>query len=478
MAALENGLAIDTVLDELRAMHAADEPGRGRPGVANTFDSGSASVEDVAVRAFEMYLHVNGLYPTSFPSVATLEHQVVGAVGEMLHAPGGAAGSWTSGGTESCLLAAKAARDGRRDVERPQIVFARSAHAAWAKAAKYFGLEPVIVDIDPVTMTADVAAIEAAIGERTVLVVVSAPSYGHGVIDPIPQIAAICARRGVRCHVDACIGGWVLPFAERLGHDVPAWDFRVPGVDSISVDLHKYGYAPKGCSVVLYRTAALRRPQYFVASDWTGYPVVNPTMQSSRSGGLIAAAWAVMRHIGADGYLELVRRTLDATRELVAGVEAIDGLRILGEPASSLVAVTTDGVDFFPFLDELERLGWAVQPQLSQPGGVPPTIHLTMTATHGPHVADLLAALRGAVAGARERGPLPTSDQLRFVDELAALAESREGISADALTELMLKAGLLSDGRMAPVHALLDGLPGGLRESVLLAFFEGLNPPL
>ncbi|MEU0934701.1 aspartate aminotransferase family protein [Embleya sp. NPDC005971] len=472
-----DGRSVDEVLAELTAMHAGDEPGRGRPGVANTFDSGAASVEAVAVRAFELYLHVNGLYPTSFPSVATLEHQVVAAVGEMLHAPAGAAGSWTSGGTESCLLAAKAARDARPEIVRPQIVFARSAHAAWAKAAKYFGLDPVIVDIDPVRMTADVAAIERAITDDTVLVVASAPSYGHGVVDTIPEIAAICARRGVRCHVDACIGGWVLPFAEQLGHPVPAWDFRVPGVDSISVDLHKYGYAPKGCSIVLYRTAALRRTQYFVASDWTGYPVVNSTMQSSKSGGLIAAAWAVLRHLGAAGYRDLVTRTLAATAELVEGIAGIEGLRVLGAPATSLVAVTTDGVDFFAFLDELERLGWAVQPQLSQTG-IPPTIHLTMTATHGPHVPELLTALRSAVRAAGDRDPLPTPEQLLAVDELTALAASEAGVTADALTELMFKAGLLTDGRLAPVHALLDHLPAHLREAALLAFFEGLNPPL
>ncbi|MFF7247007.1 pyridoxal phosphate-dependent decarboxylase family protein [Embleya sp. NPDC008237] len=472
-----DGRPVAEVLAELTAMHAGDEPGRGRPGVANTFDSGAASVEAVAVRAFELYLHVNGLYPTSFPSVATLEHQVVAAVGEMLHAPAGAAGSWTSGGTESCLLAAKAARDARPDLARPQIVFARSAHAAWAKAAKYFGLDPVIVDIDPIHLTADVAAIERAITDDTVLVVASAPSYGHGVVDTIPEIAAICARRGVRCHVDACIGGWVLPFAEQLGHAVPPWDFRVPGVDSISVDLHKYGYAPKGCSIVLYRTAALRRTQYFVASDWTGYPVVNSTMQSSKSGGLIAAAWAVLRHLGADGYRDLVTRTLAATTDLVEGVAEIAGLRVLGAPAASLVAVTTDGVDFFAFLDELERLGWAVQPQLSQPG-IPPTIHLTMTATHGPHIPELLTALRSAVHAAGERDPLPTPEQLGAVAELTALADSEAGVTADALTELMFKTGLLTDGRLAPVHALLDHLPAHLREAALLAFFEGLNPPL
>ncbi|GCE02433.1 pyridoxal phosphate-dependent decarboxylase family protein [Embleya hyalina] len=477
MGGFADGRPAAEVLAELTALHAGDEPGRGRPGVANTFDSGSASVEDVAVRAFELYLHVNGLYPTSFPSVATLEHEVVAIVGEQVHAPPGAAGSWTSGGTESCLLAAKAARDARPDVQRPRIVFARSAHAAWAKAAGYFGLDPVIVEIDPVAMTADVAAIERAIDDDTVLVVASAPSYGHGVVDPIPEIAAICARRGVRCHVDACIGGWVLPFAEQLGHPVPPWDFRVPGVDSISVDLHKYGYTPKGCSILLYRTAALRRSQYFVGSDWTGYPVVNPTMQSSKSGGLIAAAWAVLRHLGADGYRELVTETLAATRELVDGVGEIPELRILGAPAASLVAVTTNGVDFFAFLDELERLGRSVQPQLSQPN-VPPTIHLTMTATHGPHVPDLLHALRTAARTAATREPLPTAEQLRAVDRLTALAAADGGVSPDALTELMVDTGLLSDGRLAPVHALLDHLPPGLRKAVLLAFFEGLNPPL
>jgi sphinganine-1-phosphate aldolase len=459
------------VLAELAERHAADEPGGGKPGVANTFDSGLASVERVAVAAYESYLHVNGLYPTSFPSISGLEHDVVAMVGERLNAPAGAAGSWTSGGTESCLLAAKAARDAHPEIDAPEIVFARTAHAAWLKAAKYFGLKAVVTDVEHDTLQVDPQAFADAITERTVLVVVSAPSYGHGVLDPVEAVAAVCAERGVRLHVDACIGGWVLPYAEKLGYPVRPWDFRVSGVTSISVDLHKYGYAPKGCSVVLYRTAQLRRSQYFVTSRWTGYPVVNPTMQSSKAGGLLAAAWAVMRHLGDDGYLDLVRATMAATTDLVDGVRAIDGLRVLGTPAASLVAITTDGPDFFAFLDELEARGWPIQPQLSQPG-VPAAIHLTLTATHGKYVSGLLEALTESTAAARGRDPLPTPEQRAKVSGLP------EDAPPDQLFGLVGEALAEAGGRMAPIHALLDSLPPALQESALLAFFEGLNPPL
>lgn len=465
------GRAASEVLADLARRHAVDEPGNGRPGVANTFASGLDSVEDIAVRAFEMYLHVNGLYPTSFPSIAALEHEVVAAVGGLVGAPAGAAGSWTSGGTESCLLAAKGARDANPGIAQPEIVFARTAHAAWIKAAKYFGLTPVHPEVDPATLAVDPGRVRDAITERTVLVVVSAPSYGHGVLDPVDAVAGIAAARGVRCHVDACIGGWVLPFAERLGRQVPAWDFRVPGVSSISIDLHKYGYTSKGCSVLLYRDIRLRRSQYFVTSAWTGYPVVNPTMQSSKSGGLLASAWAVLQHLGYDGYLELARQALAATNAVAEGVRGIEGLRVLGTPAASLLAITTDGVNFFAFLDELERLGWPVQPQLSQPG-VPPAIHLTLTATHGEYVAELLEALRAAVAGAASRDPLPEQAQLELVRGLGP------DTSTDELAELITQAMGQAGGRMAPIHAMLDALTPGLQEAALLAFFESLNPAL
>ena len=212
-------------------------------------------------------------------------------------------------------------------------------------------------------------AMAAAIDDRTVLVVASAPSYAHGVVDPVTEIAAAAAARGVRCHVDACIGGWVLPYAARLGRPVPAWTFAVEGVTSISVDLHKYAYAPKGTSILLHRTPELRRPQFFASARWPGYTMLNPTMQSTKSGGPLAGAWAVVNTIGDAGYLSLTEKVLDGVDRLVEGISGIDGLRVVVRPDSTLVAFATDGTcDVFTITDAMTRAGWYVQPQLSFEG--------------------------------------------------------------------------------------------------------------
>ena len=194
----------------------------------------------------------------------------------------------------------------------------------------------------------------AAVDDRTVLVVGSAPSYAHGVVDPIAALAAGAAARGVRCHVDACIGGWVLPYAARLGRAVPAWTFAVDGVTSISVDTHKYAYAPKGTSLLLHRTAALRRPSFFAFADWPGYTMLNSTMQSTKSGGPLAGAWAVVESLGDEGYLALARTAFEAVDRIVAGVEDIGPLRVLDAPDSTLVTLATDGTcDVFTLTDEM-----------------------------------------------------------------------------------------------------------------------------
>src|SRR6478752_4032452 len=246
----------------------------------------------------------------------------------MLDDPDHATRTLSSGGTESILLAVQGARDSRPDVVRPRMVLPATAHAAFHKAAHYFGVEAVLVPVGP-DFRADAAAMADAIDDDTVLVVASAPSYAHGVVDPVTEIAAAAAARGVRCHVDACIGGWVLPYAARLGRNLPPWTFTVDGVTSISVDLHKYAYAPKGTSILLHRTAELRRPQFFASAAWPGYTMLNPTMQSTKSGGPLAGAWAVVNTIGDDGYLDLAREVFDGIDALVAGISAIDGLRVV-----------------------------------------------------------------------------------------------------------------------------------------------------
>ncbi|MBO4209748.1 pyridoxal phosphate-dependent decarboxylase family protein [Micromonospora echinofusca] len=482
----EQGVPAGQVLDEIRALRAGDRPTHGGRLFAYVYDPAVPGLDELAASAHALSAHVNGLDPTAFPSLLAMENALVGAAAKLLGGgPGTTApdvvGSVTSGGTESLILAVKAARDARPDIERPRIVVPVSGHAAFAKAAHYLGIALDLVPVDPSTLRPAPEAVAAAIGPDTVLVVASAPSYAHGVVDPVEAIAAAAAAAGVRCHVDACFGGWTLPWLRRLGEPVPAFDFSVPGVTSISVDLHKYAYAPKGVSVLLHRDAALRAPQYFAYADWPGYGMINPVITSTRSGGPIAAAYATLRHIGDDGYLELVGRTRDAVRALADAVRGVDGLELMAEPESTVVCFTsTDpGLDLFVLVDELTARGWHTQPQLSY-AELPASVHLTVTASVAPRVAEFGPDLHDAVAAARAAGPVA------LPDDLLALAGA---LPPDALTpELVagLAAGLgLGSGtgggplpdRAATVNRLLDAAPVRLREKLLVEFVSLLQRP-
>ncbi|KRC66157.1 pyridoxal-dependent decarboxylase [Aeromicrobium sp. Root236] len=470
----------DDLLQRLEELRAHDLPTHGGRTMAYVYDSGLADADELGKRALAMYASTNGLDPTAFPSLLAMERELVGFARTLFHGPS-AVGTVTSGGTESILLAVQAARDALPGTADPVMIVPTTIHAAFHKAAHYFGVERVSIDVDPVTKRADPAAMTAAMdayGDRVVLVAASAPSYAHGVIDPIEAIAAETLRRGLRFHVDACIGGWVLPWAERLGHDVPPWDFRVPGVSSISADLHKYAYTPKGVSLLLHATPYLRKTQYFASADWPGYTMLNATMQSTKSGGPLAAAWAVVNLIGDDGYLDLVRTTLDGTAALADGVEAQEYVRLVVPPDSSLVALETDGTcDVFTISDEMLARGWFVQPQMSF-GDMPASLHLTVSAATAPAVPEFLTALAESVQAAVAAGPIVIDDELRG----AAMAIDPATLDDEAFDGLLALAGLgAGDGevtvpdRMAPVNALLDVAPPALREALLIAFLDRLS---
>ncbi|NUS11959.1 MAG: aspartate aminotransferase family protein, partial [Streptomyces sp.] len=403
----------DVILAHLDRLRAADLPVHGGRTMAYVYDSGLAGLDELAARAHAAYAGVNGLDMTAFPSVVALENDVVRQAARLLGGGPGTAGTFTSGGTESCLLAVLTAREHAartRGVTAPEIVLPQTAHAAFHKAAALFGLTPVTVPVDPGTFRADPRAVAAALTPRTALVVASAPSYAHGVIDPVPEIAAAAAARGVLCHVDACIGGWYLGH-RRLAPGIaepPPFDLAVPGVTSLSVDLHKYGYTPKGASVVLFRDAELRRHGWFAHASWPGYPVVNATLQGTKSAGPLAAAWAVLQKVGTAGYTALAARVHEATGRLVDGIGRIDGLRVLGRPDASLVAVATadPGLDPFVVADEMRLRGWYLQPQPAH-GPSPANLHLTVTAAVADpaRTAELLAELAAAVVRARAAGP-------------------------------------------------------------------------
>jgi glutamate/tyrosine decarboxylase-like PLP-dependent enzyme len=478
----------DEVLAALAELQAHDLPTRGGRTLAYVYDAAIPGLDDLAASAHASAMHANALDPTAFPSLAAMEGDLVASAAALLGGGPATVGTVTSGGTESCLLAVAAARDGAREagnnVTAPRMVLASSAHAAFHKAAHYLGVAADVVDVDPVTLRADPAAMAAAIGPDTVLVVASAPSYAHGVIDPVPEIAAAAAEHGVRCHVDACIGGWILGCWRRFGlRDLPPFDLAVPGVTSLSVDLHKYAYTPKGASVLLHAGADLRASQFFVSTAWPGYAMLNTTLQSTRSGGPIAAAWAVLNRLGTSGYREIAERTAGAVDAITAGVRGIDGLRVLAEPDATLLAVTAapGGPSVFTVADEMAERGYYVQPQFSFPnagGVIPASLHLTITAANAGHEAELVGALSEAVQAAKTL-PAPGFPPEVIEAVLAADLGSASGL-AGAATAL----GLIGDDgslalprRMASVNALLDALPGPAREQVLRGVLSMLTRP-
>lgn len=414
---------IAAVLQRLAAYRQHDAPTHGGQVLSYVYDSGLAALDELAATAAREVQAVNGLDPTTFPSIALLEGDLVSFGRRMLHGPD-ARGSVTSGGTESCLLAVKAARDhwraGRgRDAgdTTPRIVLPASAHAAFHKAAHYLDLDVEVVPVDPATGVPDPAEITHHLDEATALLVLSAPSYPHGVIDPVAELAPVAHERGIPVHVDACIGGWVLPWWEAAGGGpVPAWDFAVPGVTSISADLHKYGFAPKGASLLLFADPDLDLARYFALTDWPGYPVVNPTVLGSRSAMSLAAAWAVTTALGEEGYVALTARTVAATRAMREEIDGIRGLRVAGDPVGPLLAAVADPQ--VPEEDRVDPHAWAAavawrgfvlqgQPGLEQVDGshLPRSTHLTVT----PVTAGVLEPLRRAVVEAADevRGRLP-----------------------------------------------------------------------
>jgi sphinganine-1-phosphate aldolase len=473
---------VTDAIQRLAALQSRDLPVHGGRTLAYVYDSGDPEVDRVAREAVAAYAASNALDPTAFPSLLQMENELVGFACGLLDAPASAVGTVTSGGTESILLAVQGARDSRPDVVRPRMVLPATAHAAFHKAAHYFGVEAVLVPVGA-DFRADPAAMAAAIDDRTVLVAASAPSYAHGVVDPVTEIAAAAAAAGVRCHVDACIGGWVLPYAARLGRPVTPWTFAVEGVTSISVDTHKYAYAPKGTSLLLHRDAALRRPQFFASAAWPGYTMLNQTMQSTRSGGPIAGTWAVVTAIGDEGYLRLASRVFEAVDRIVVVVEELPALRLVVRPESTLVALATDdSCDPFTLTDEMVARGWYVQPQLSY-AGQPASVHLSVSAATLDGVDDFATALRASVAAAQQAGPVSVdAGVVAFIEALdpATLGDDEfDGLlAASGLVGETDDGSLALPSRMAEVNAMLDVAAPAMREALLVAFLDRLSRPV
>jgi len=349
--------------------------------------------------AYGMYLATNGLGTGFlFQSLGKFEDELIGGTLAMLGHDDGA-GNITSGGTESIIMGLRAAKESRRAAGTlpaiPEIIVPESAHPAFEKACALMEMQLVRTPLRPDT-TADVGAMRAAISERTIALAGSAPCYPFGTIDPIPEIAAVAAERGLHCHVDACVGGFALPFLRAAGATgIPDFDFRLPGVSTISADIHKYGFAARGTSLVLYRDRALQKRAKFHLGTWAGGPYVTPTLAGSRPGGAVAAAWAVTQYLGQDGYRRLHTALRRTTERYMDGVRAA-GFRVLGEPPMSLFAFAAvdPTVDVGAVAGELLTRGWVVLRQPTEPA----SLHLLITPRHEAACDQFCADLAAAVA--------------------------------------------------------------------------------
>ncbi|MEO7349490.1 MAG: aminotransferase class V-fold PLP-dependent enzyme [Terrimesophilobacter sp.] len=495
------------ILARLQELRDADAPTHGGHVLSYVYDSGLAALDELAAAAIRMVQPVNGLDPTTFTSVATMEREVLGFARRILHGGDGApgeevVGTVTSGGTESCLLAVKTARDNWRVANPggsvPRLLAPVTAHAAFQKAAHYFGLELDLVPVDA-SGTVTASALIDRMADDVALVVVSAPSYPFAALDPISEVAAAAAERSIACHVDACIGGWVLPWL-----DTAPWDFGVRGVTSVSADLHKFGYAPKGASVLLQRGRDRQRTQYFATTRWSGYPVVNPTMLGSKSAGALAASWAIIHALGEEGYAELAAACERATVALLTVIAGIEGLRVVGAPIGPLFAVATDDsvpedrrVDPHHWADQVRTRGFLLQlqPAFTQSDGtrLPSTTHLTITPVTESVLDELTFAMQVSADEVRGLAPVSVSDVLAGVPAeiagaLQAMGADPSGAGAlDSETAAALLAGfgLGSDRdgpaelpeRMAPILALVGALPARLTERLLTELLARLVEP-
>lgn len=398
----KKGRSREDVHNEIETALGRDADWRGGKIWSLVYFAGE-DVSEVLKDAYTAAFYTNGLGPGAFKSLRKFESEVIAMTAGLLGEPE-ATGNMTSGGTESILMAVKTARDfakAERGVTEPEMVLPVSAHPAFDKSAQYLGVKAVHTGLRD-DFRADVEEMSRAITPNTVLVVGSAPNYPFGTIDSIPEIAAIASERGIPCHVDACLGGFLLPFVERLGYDVPPWDFRVPGVSSMSSDLHKYGFSARGASTVMYRDGAYRRHQFFTQTDWPGGLYGSPTMTGSRPGAAVAAAWAVLTFLGEDGYIRLAKVIMDSTRTLMDGVNAIEGLKVLGTPDMSVFAIGSDTLDVHAVGDALDAFGW--HPDRQQR---PPALHFMVTPAHEPIVETFLADLRESArkVASGEQGP-------------------------------------------------------------------------
>lgn len=426
----------DVVFNKMNEMRKKDANWKDGKTFSLVYYAGE-EITNVAKEAYMMFFHENGLNPIAFQSLQQFEKEVIAMETSLFHGDEETVGSLTSGGTESILMAVKTYRDLARKtkphIKNPEMIVPQSVHAAFHKAGHYFNVKVVEAPLTD-EFKVDIEAVKKLMNENTILLVGSAPQYPHGIIDPIEELGKIAIEHELPLHVDACLGGFIIPFLQKIGRDIPPFDFRVEGVTSISADLHKYGYAAKGVSSILYKSPDLRHMQYFAYADWPGGIFVSPTATGTRPGGAIASAWAVLQYLGEEGYIDLAKRTIETTDRFLDGIRQIPELYILGDPKASIFAIGSHELNVFSIADRMEEFGWFMDRQQ-----LPNSLHFMITPAHENVVEQFLTDLKRAVEDVKaapekyERGSAAMYGMMGQIPDRAQVTEYMK----DTLNKMM-----------------------------------------
>ncbi|HOO56609.1 MAG TPA: aspartate aminotransferase family protein [bacterium] len=473
----KKGISREEIMATLESFKKDDIPWRSGKVLAYCYHPGE-EVEEVTRDAYMRYLGENLLDPTTFKSGLIMEKDVVRMVANLLRGDDNVVGNFTFGGTESILLAVKTARDkmeAERGITEPEMVLPMTAHAAFHKACAYFKVKPVITGFDPVTFRANVDEMREAITDNTIMLVASSPQYSQGVIDPIEEIGRLAIEKDLLFHVDACVGGIHLSFMRRSGKfDLPPFDFSVPGVTSMSADMHKYGYSPKGASIVLYKNKDIRRYQFFASTKSTVYAFINPAVMSSKTCGPLAGAWAALNYLGEEGYIDIVTQVQAATRKLIEGIEATGELQVLGSPDMSMFSFVSKNINVFQLADEINSRGYYIQPQFSTDNS-PYNLHVSVNYATCKVVDEFLEVIKESIEAVKN-----SKEQINVEAVRAALGPSLTDSSPEAIKQLAETAGIgagagsdLPD-KMAMMNTMLEIMPAEMKEQILIEFFNEL----
>ncbi|KAI7870150.1 sphingosine-1-phosphate lyase [Spinellus fusiger] len=395
-----HGLQEEVIMDNLRSfqnLKAADwQSGK----VSGTIYHGGEELTRLLSQAYHMFASSNPLHPEVFPGVRRMEAESVAMVLDMYNAPKTGCGVMTSGGSESIIMACKAYREMYKDkkgIQHPEMIVPETIHAAFMKAAGYFNIKLISIPVDPVTCKVRVDRVARAINRNTIMIAGSAVSFPHGIADDIAALGKLAKKCNIGFHVDCCLGSFIMPFLEKAGFPTTPFDFRVDGVTSISCDTHKYGFAPKGSSVVMYQNEVIRKYQYFLCADWTGGIYASPSMTGSRPGALIAGCWAALMNIGEDGYLDSCKKIVGARKTIEEGIRSTPELHVLGEPIGPVIAFGANApLNVYDVGDKMSARGWNIS-SLQKPAALHISITLPWTQSGSLFVKDLKEVVAGLV---------------------------------------------------------------------------------